>query len=146
MGPLTCGLPAKIRNMALSGSQSFAFSDVRSVRCWKFNRECSHSETHNERMQLGIHYFDSVFLTCLTLGSWAFTPMSESKPCDSVGVIRLHLISEPVLYCSVAPTVIICFVQRALQWLIVSTDERGLYLTGTPTIVGFPSHFGQVPQ
>jgi len=33
-------------------------------------------------MQLGIHYFDSAFLTCLTLDSWAFTPMSESKPCD----------------------------------------------------------------
>jgi hypothetical protein len=66
------------------------------MRCQKFNSECGHSETHNERMQLGIHYFDSVFLTCLTMGSWAFTPVSYSKPCDSVGVIRLHHNLEPM--------------------------------------------------
>jgi hypothetical protein len=94
-------------------------------------------------MQLGIHYFDSVFLTCLTLGSWAFTPMSESKPYDCIGVIRLHQSLEPMLYYSFAPTVIICFVQRALQWLIVSTDEHGLYLTGTLTTLteAFPHFF-----
>ena len=55
----------------------------------------------------------------------------------TTGVIRLHHSLEPMLYCSFAPSVIICFVQRVLQWLIVSTDEHGLYLTGTPTLVGF---------
>ena len=69
-------------------------------------------------------------------GLFLNTPrMSESKPCGSIGIRRLHHSLEPMLYCSFARTVIFCFVQKALQWLIVSTDERGLYLTGTSTIL-----------